>query len=225
MLRLGVLLLFLTNLLTLAWGQGWLTAWGFGPMSQSEPQRLAQQVNPQALVLLGVGEAANRPPAQSAASEEAAICLQSPLLDAREADALRVLLPKTLPQGSWSLTVQPGTDRWLIYLGKFDNANDLAKKRAQLSALGVKFFPLANPALAPGMSLGDYPDAPTAEAALEALKLKGVRTARVLQDTPPNALHLLRLPVLSTTLQELLPPIQSMLAGKPLRPCPTEPAV
>ncbi len=224
MLRLSALLLLLANVLYLAWGQGWLVAWGFGPVVQSEPQRLAQQVNPEALVLLAVGEAAHRAPADPTAAESRAVCLQSPPLDAREANALRELLPKTLPQGSWSLLVQPGTDRWLVYIGKFESAADLAKKRAQLAALGVKFFPLNSPTLAPGLSLGEHASAASAEAALEALKPKGVRTARVVQDTPANALYVLRVPAVDATLQELLPPVQALLAAKPLQPCTSEPA-
>ena len=40
MLRGLVLLLMLLNVGYLAWGQGWLLPYGFGPATQREPQRL-----------------------------------------------------------------------------------------------------------------------------------------------------------------------------------------
>ena len=57
MLRLFVLALILANGLYLAWSQGWLRAQGFAPAPQSEPQRMAQQIRPEALkILTGAGE-------------------------------------------------------------------------------------------------------------------------------------------------------------------------
>ena len=57
MLRLTVLLLLLANAAYFAWSQGLLAPWGFAPAQQSEPQRLAQQIKPQALAVLSREEA------------------------------------------------------------------------------------------------------------------------------------------------------------------------
>lgn len=57
MLRLIVLLLLLANAAYFAWSQGMLAAWGLAPAQQSEPQRLEQQIKPQAVRILGSDEA------------------------------------------------------------------------------------------------------------------------------------------------------------------------
>jgi len=225
MLRLGILLLLLLNTLYVAWGNGWLLSLGWGPASQTEPQRLARQVNPQALSLVKTGAASAELAAAAASKAEPTVstdsrCLQSAALDAREAQALRELLPKTLPQASWTLNATPGSQRWLLYMGKFESAADVAKKRAQLSALGVQIYPLGNAALAPGVSLGAYPTAEAAQVALDELKPKGVRTARIVEDVLPTASYLLRLPAVDAATLERLPAVQAALAGKTLSPCP-----
>ena len=57
MLRLAVLLLLLVNAAWFAWAQDLLRPWGLGPSSQAEPQRLAQQVQPEAMRLVQGEEA------------------------------------------------------------------------------------------------------------------------------------------------------------------------
>ena len=52
MLRVLVLLLLLANAGYFAWSQGLLAAWGFAPEATGEPQRLRQQIKPEALRLL-----------------------------------------------------------------------------------------------------------------------------------------------------------------------------
>ena len=52
MLRLLVLLLLLANGAYFAWAQGHLLPWGYGPAQQAEPQRLAQQLRPEAARVL-----------------------------------------------------------------------------------------------------------------------------------------------------------------------------
>ena len=63
MLRWMLALVVVANLLFLAWSQHWLAPLGLGPVSQSEPQRLSQQMHPEAIV---------RRPARPAASASAA---------------------------------------------------------------------------------------------------------------------------------------------------------
>lgn len=56
MLRLLVLLLVLANAGYFAWSQGLLGAWGFAPAATGEPQRLRQQIKPEALRILRENE-------------------------------------------------------------------------------------------------------------------------------------------------------------------------
>lgn len=56
MLRLLVLLLVLANAGYFAWSQALLGAWGFAPAATGEPQRLRQQIKPEALRILRESE-------------------------------------------------------------------------------------------------------------------------------------------------------------------------
>lgn len=69
MLRLLAGLLLVANLAVFAWIQGWLSPLAMPPMSsEREPERLAQQVRPEAIELLGPRAAEQAQRAASAAS-------------------------------------------------------------------------------------------------------------------------------------------------------------
>ena len=51
MLRWTLALVIVANLLFLAWRQHWLAPLGLAPMPEGEPERLQQQVHPDAIVL------------------------------------------------------------------------------------------------------------------------------------------------------------------------------
>ena len=53
MLRFFVLVLLLANASYYAWSQGLLLEWGLAPAPQAEPQRLAQQIRPEVLRVVG----------------------------------------------------------------------------------------------------------------------------------------------------------------------------
>ena len=72
MLRLLVLLLLLSNAGYFAWSHGTLAPYGFAPAAQSEPQRLAQQVRPEALRILTPSEARQLENAAGSATQPAA---------------------------------------------------------------------------------------------------------------------------------------------------------
>jgi hypothetical protein len=57
MLRALVLALLLANAGYFAWTRGLLADYGFAPAAQSEPQRLTQQIRPEAMRLLTAEEA------------------------------------------------------------------------------------------------------------------------------------------------------------------------
>ena len=98
MLRLLVLVLVLLNAGYYGWSHGLLRNYGFGPAQQAEPQRVAQQIQPQALRVLSSDEA-RRADAASLPLE----CLQAGLFDEAQATVLRQLAQKILPEGSWKL--------------------------------------------------------------------------------------------------------------------------
>ena len=218
MLRFIVLALVLLNGLYFAWSQGFLRAYGFAPAQQTEPQRLVQQIRPDAVRLLTAQE-----PIQSEATPRVAgkptACLQAGLFDVTQSAQLRRTLAVTLPVGSWSLeeTLEPA--RWIVYMGKYASPEELVKKRLQLASLNLKFEPLLSPALSPGLSLGGFETQAQANTALQAFSQRGVRTARVLQERAEVRGFTLKLPLVDEALKVRLEALTPALAGKRLSPC------
>lgn len=218
MLRFIVLALVLLNGLYFAWSQGLLRAYGFAPAQQTEPQRLGQQIRPDTVRLLTAQELSQSEAALRVTGKPAA-CLQAGLFDATQIAQLRRTLAVTLPAGSWTReeTLEPA--RWIVYMGKYANTEELAQKRAQLASLNLKFEPLTNPALGLGLSLGGFNTQAAATAALEAFSRRGVRTARVVQERPEVSGTLLRLPAADEALRARLDELKPVMAGKAWSPC------
>jgi len=223
MLRLIVSVLLFLNVAYFAWGQGWLLPYGWGPTQQREPQRVGQQIRPEALVILSRQEAASPPEPASVVKEEepvASVCLQTGELDTEQAQAVRGVLQGQWPDSAWVLDELMAPGRWMIYMGKYALPADLQKKRTELAALKIKTEPVRNPAFAPGLSLGSFGSEAAANEALQGLVGRGVRTAKVLPDPPAKTLYRLRLPALSAAQQQQLEAVKTALAGQPLETCP-----
>ena len=217
MLRLIVLLLLLANGLFFAWSQGFLLAWGFGPAQQSEPQRLQQQVRPDVVRLLP-GEELRRVEVLAAEGPRAPECLQTPTLDAAQIDPLRRAL-ESWPASSWNLDTVTEPGRWIIYMGKYADGEQVARKRAELRQRGISFEALANPDLEPGLSLGSFGSQAAATTQLNALADRGVRTAREVQERPEQRGQRLVLPAVDDSLRPRVDQLNTLLANKTLRPC------
>ncbi|MES2363059.1 MAG: SPOR domain-containing protein [Pseudomonadota bacterium] len=244
MLRLLALLLVLGNAGYFAWTRGLLVAYGFAPASQTEPQRLAQQIHPEAMRLLippeirpAGGAAAAAPsssspapaassavaPASAAmqvsASNTAPECLQVGLFNEEQTVVLRARLQSVLPAGSWVLESGAEPPRWIVYMGKYSGADAVAKKKGELRQLHVSFEPLNNPALEPGLSLGSFGSQPEADAEMARIAKRGVRTAKVIQAAPESRGQKLRLPAVDAGLRPQLEALKPQLAGKILQAC------
>lgn len=216
MLRLVALILLLANAGYFAWSQHLLAPWGIAPAQQSEPQRMGQQIKPQSLRLLGAEEARRiegaAPPAR------AVECLQAGPLDDSQSASLRQAL-EPWPAGSWSLEPAAEPARWIVYMGKYATAENVARKKAELRQLGVSFEPLADPALEPGLSLGGHASEAEANRQAESLAQRGVRTARVVQERAEVRGQLLKLPAVDEALRPRLDELKAGLGGKSLRAC------
>lgn len=218
MLRLLVLLLILVNGVYFAWGEGMLRAYGFAPAQQSEPQRLVQQIHPEALRTLTPDEF-KRVEAQVQADLAPKECLQAAPFDDAQATTLRHALESAFAPGSWQLDAVVVPARWIVYMGKYANADALAKKRGELAAMNVVAQSVNSPALEMGLSLGAFETQADATAELNRLSLRGIRTARVVQEILQGPQSQLKLPALTPEMKARLNDLKPALAGRPLKSC------
>ena len=247
MLRLLVLALVLANAGYYAFSHGLLSAYGFAPATQSEPQRLTQQIKPEALRVLTTAEArqidtptptslpTSLPTSVSTSvptlvststaastptvSASAAECLQVGIFNEEQTVVLRDRLISTLPAGSWVLESALEPARWMVYMGKYSNADAVSKKRGELRGLGVSFEALNNPSLEPGLSLGRFETQAAADTDLARIAKKGVKTAKVIQERAEQRGQRLKLATVNAALRSQLDAIKPQLAGKPFQTC------
>ena len=232
MLRITVMLLVLANALYFAWSHGYLAAYGLAPVSQAEPQRLAQQIMPEAMRVVVLTEpqsatatvtvtAANpsAAPAALAQAEPAGECLQAGMFDAAQSAALTAALSPALPAGSWSLENMVEPARWIVYMGRYADSAAAIKKKGELRGLGVTSELVKGAPLAPGLALGAYATEPEAAAELALLSRRGVKTAKVKQERPELSGQRLKLPSVSAALRSQLDAFKPQLAGKALLAC------
>ena len=136
MLRLLVLVLVIVNAGYYAWSHHMLASYGYAPVQQSEPERLSQQIRPDALTILTT-EQERQLDAAARTADKVAQCLQAGPFDEAQSAALRQVVQAVLPAGSWAFDEVVEPARWIIYMGQYADAQTLAKKRAELAALNL----------------------------------------------------------------------------------------
>jgi hypothetical protein len=231
MLRWLVLALLAANLLVLAWGQGWF---GGGPGTQREPWRVQQQVRPDIVRVLPPGTVIPTPTTPAASAAPAAgvggaasapalmlACFESAPLAPAGLDAAEQALAAVLPARGWIRASRETPSPHAVVIGPL--ARDaLPKKRDELTRLRVGFEELRLPGNegGSGLALGRYESAAAAQAALESLAQRGVRTARVLALREPGSETRLRIenatPAQADALRALKAPA---LGPQGLTPC------
>jgi len=217
-LRALVLVLLLANMAYFAWAQGLLAAYGLAPARQSEPERLTQQIRPEDLQLVSspTQPLAATPANSSAASAQ---CVRVGLFTEQQAQALRPRLQGALPPDSWSFESSSEPVRWIIYMGKYINKDAMNRKRVKLEKLGLTFAPPISPQLNPGLSLGSFGSKPEAESALNKLNQRGIRSARVVLESPEVASLWLKLPAATAPVRTQLDTLKPHFDGKAVLAC------
>lgn len=223
MLRSLVLVLLLVNAAFYAWTHGWLNSLtGVQPDAQHEPQRLAQQVHPDKLILVASGAsvpsvAAVTPPPVN----EPTVCLEAGPFDSAEgAQASEAVRAAQLPSGAWTSDTVAFPGEWLVYMGPYPDPDMYARKVIELKRMrNVTLEEIQSPpALAHGLSLGRFNRQDEAVAALDSWRTRGVRTARVVASRPPMELQVIRVPRATTKMQVTLGGIK-LPAGKAFTAC------
>lgn len=259
MLRIVFLLLVLGNAGYYLWSHGHLAGMGLAPELQSEPQRLQEQIRPDALVLQQP-EAAQAPTVEPAKTEEpeapavddsappaapesksdgkpeaatvaaretkdakdtrdakTAIkepeaCYQANGIEEAQADSIRRALAGK-SRSDWELVASHQGGRWMVYMGKFPDAEFMDRKRGELRLMNID-FDRAGGSFEPGLSLGRFSTEEAAQRQLATFARQGVRTARVVQERPDVTTYALRLPKATPSLRNEV----AALAGKNLVP-------
>ena len=118
-------------------------------------------------------------------------CAETPALNDAEFAALKSTLGKAgLADSAIGERRQTKGGAWIVYLGKFADADARQDKASELRKLDLKPDPVNSPvALAPGLSLGQFSSQADATARLAELAKRGVRTARVAVLDPPIVLR------------------------------------
>ena len=227
MLRTAALLLVLANLGFFAWTRGWLQP-GFQPPRQGEhePQRLTAQLNPQAVTVLPPRAASA---AVVAARAAAAVCMEAgPLAESEMAAAeaeLKAALPSPpWPQGSWTREVAPPPPLWLVFAGRWPDAEARRERVADLRKLGLEAEVLTAPApaaLAQGLVISRHATRAEAEAALARLRnaTPPLRGSRVTQLPAPPAVQWLRVARADAELQARLKELPAAPLAGGFKPC------
>jgi hypothetical protein len=218
MLRLLVLALIFANGAYFAWSGGLLLNYGMGPAQQREPQRVGQQIKPETVKILSAAEF-KRVEALVQADAAPKECLRAGPLDEAQAVLLRRALESSLGSTGWQLDEVMVPARWIVYFGKFANADGQAKKRAELVAMNLSPQVVTNPTLEIGLSLGGFETQAAATAELNKLNLRGIRTARVVQERAESRATHLKLPAITEAQKARLSEVRAALAGKPLTNC------
>lgn len=105
-------------------------------------------------------------------------------------------------------------------MGRYADEDTLAKKRNELRARGVRYEPVQNTGLNPGLSLGHFETKLDADRELARDAERGVRTARVILERGEVRGQRLVLPAASAAVKAQIVALKPQLAGKALTACP-----
>ena len=158
-------------------------------------------------------------PAPVTQEPETTACWQAGGFTEAQTEALRnALVQLDLPR-SWQFNEARSGGRWIVYMGRYDNQEQVERKKAELRELKVSFRELSAAGLGPGLALGTYSSEAAAEKALADVVRTGVRTARVAQERAESVSFTLRLPRITPTQRDAVAGLGALLAGKPLKRC------
>ena len=214
-LRLTFFLLVLANLVFFAWAQGYFG----GSDPNREPDRLAQQLQPEKLRIIAGTTAAVVPAPTSGGTSGEIACRVVGGLSMVDAEALRTA---SMAAGiEAQLMPQVGPALYLVLIADLPNLAAAEKKAAELKRFGVEQQETV--ALDGGRQeivLGRYPGEPAAREFLAGLNKRGIKSARVdTRDQPPAKARVeLRGP--ATSLLQQLPRLIAPHADAALTDCP-----
>lgn len=160
-------------------------------------------------------------PSVAAANDTAPrACWQASGFAEPQAELLRAELALLgLPTSQWQLTESRSGARWIVYMGRYENAAQLDRKKAELRGIGINFREITAAGMSPGLALGTYSTEAAAQQALRDAEQAGVRTAKVAQERAESVSFALRLPSITDAQRAAVQGLGKAMAGKTLRRC------
>jgi hypothetical protein len=231
-------LLLLANGIYYLGSHGHMTALGWPAATSGEPERLTQQVRPDTLRLLSQEEVEKQinPPPPPVQTE----CWLLGPFDEKTSASVKKGLTAVLSQEQFQVEAVPAAAsgasekspaplRWLVYMGRYADAEMLNKKKGELRARKVAFEPMVQGPFAPGLVLGRYASQAEAQKALNDLPNRGVHTAKIGEDkeggaSPSTAASAsktfqAKVPVVDTALKAALEGAKPVWPGHTWQPC------
>lgn len=183
-----------------------------------DPGRLARQVHPEKVKVLRTGLAASAPSAMAA--EPPLACLETGPLNEAQAQAATAALQRAgVPAGAWVDMRRELPGRWVVYMGRFADREQLRRKALELQRMNLAFEELDVPSeLAPSLVLAEFGTQAEAEAHLAQLRARGVRTAKVGEAALAGAEHRLRVDRLPEARRDRLQALSAAAAGSAAGP-------
>jgi len=180
-MRLFVFLLILANLLFFAWTHDYL-----GMSRDSDAYRADQQLFPERIRIVSN----DQPPPVVARQEKMVKPVERPPVDRcialdeipiAEGESLENLLLEKLPGFKVVRTTVPGSSSFWVNIPPLKNKREAESKATELKKLGIKDFFIVQESGPNNLaiSLGLFSSKEAADVALDALRDKGVRSARV----------------------------------------------
>jgi hypothetical protein len=235
--------LVVANLLVLAWSFEVLP--GVSRHREREPDRLRQQVRPDAVQLItptaasaalqaaaaqrtsNVAATPGTPAANapSVANASATVCLEAgPFAAAEVSAAERGLRELKWPGIDWSQQRSERGGSYIVYQGRFADEAAMARRRDDYRRQQIAAEEVRNsPDLQPGLQFGRYDTRAAADAALAQLVQQGVKAARVVTINIPVVVTLLRVERADGALAARLTQLSLPPAGSGFRPCAVPP--
>jgi len=236
--------LVVANLLVLAWSLDALP--GVSRHREREPERLRQQVRPDAVQLItptaasaalraaaaqrtGNSTATPGTPAASAplgaADASATVCLEAgPFAAAEVAAAERGLRELKWPGLDWTAQRSERGGSYIVYQGKYSDEAAMARRRDDYRRQQIAAEEVRNsPDLQPGLQFGRYDTRAAADAAAAQLAQQGVKGARAVTISIPVVVTLLRVERADGALAGRLTQLNLPPAGSGFRPCAVPP--
>lgn len=154
------------------------------------------------------------------AANEPRACWQASGFSPEQAELLRAELRLLgLGGGDWQLTEARSPGRWIVYMGRYESAEQASRKKAELRAMGVDFRDVNTNGLAPGIALGTFSSEEAAREGLQLAERRNVRTARVVQERAEGLSYSLRLPAIGDTVRARIEALGPAMAGRGLQRC------